>query len=327
MKFGIIGTNFVSDFFMNGAKESERCEVVAVCSRKRANAERFAAKYEIEHVFDTYQEMAESGTIDAAYVAVPNSLHLEVSSYFLKKGIPVFCEKPLASNIDEVKEMVRLAKENNTYLEEGLIPLYNPNYKKLKESLGMVGKIHQVNLNFSKYSSRYDAYLNHENPTTFQRELSNGATMDLGVYVIGFCVGLFGKPKKIYSCAELLDTGVDVVGSSMFVYDGFVVNLTYSKASDTRNICEICGELGTITIDYPSQPQNIIFYDRKNKTSVTLSEKSKENFYYEIEEMIDRIADGKIESSDLPFKTMEDIHEVLTEVRRQSGIIFPCDRF
>lgn len=35
MKFGIIGTNFVSDFFMNGAKESERCEVVAVCSRKR----------------------------------------------------------------------------------------------------------------------------------------------------------------------------------------------------------------------------------------------------------------------------------------------------
>ncbi len=325
MKFGVIGTNFVSDFFMDGLKQCEGCEVTAVCSKTQEHAEAFAKKYGIPHSFTSYEEMYSANLVDAVYVAVPNGLHHEIATYFLERRIPTFCEKPLASNDREVADMLECAKRNGTFLQEGLIPLFNPNYHILKQHISDVGTIHQVNLNFSKYSSRYDAYLRKENPTTFRSDLANGATMDLGVYLVAFCLGLFGRPNKILSTAALLDTGADVAGASIFQYDGFTVNLTYSKASDTQNLCEICGELGQLVIDQPSQPQRIEFIDRKTKSVTDLSVAVKENFYYEITEMMEEVGKGSIESTSIPFETSRMIHEVLTEMRRQSGIVFPMD--
>ncbi len=326
MKFGIIGTNFVSDFFMEGAAKEKRCEVVAVCSRRMEAAHVFGDKYHIEHRFDDYREMAKSNIIDAVYVAVPNGLHKEISCFFLERKIPVFCEKPMASNIDEVKAMVESSRENKTYLHEGLIPLYNPNFQIVKDAISKVGKIHQVLFNFSKYSSRYDAYLRNENPTTFQADLSNGAIMDLGVYIFADCIGLFGKPKQVFSACELLDTKADVSGTSIFVYDDFVATLAYSKASDTKMMSEINGELGSIIIDQPSQPQVITFVDRITKTETVISVKPEENFYYEIKAMIDAIENNQIENPYCSHQTSLDIHEVLTECRRQSNLVFPADQ-
>lgn len=326
MKFGIVGTNFVSDFFMDGAKQVEECEVVAVADVSMLKAETFAAKYRIVNAFDSYQAMYEADVIDAVYIAVPNGLHKEISTYFLNREIPVFCEKPLASNIREVEEICACARKNTTYLQEGLIPLYNPNFKIVKDSLDKIGKIHQVNFTFAKYSSRYDAYLRGDNPPTFRSDLANGAIMDLGVYVIADIVGLFGRPKDIVSRCELLDTGADVAGASIFTYDEFIATLTYSKASDTKNICEICGELGTITIDQPSQPQEIILYDRKSGEKTIISEPVKENFYYEISEMISQIKKGRIEPISVPHKLSKEIHDVLTTCREKAGIKFPSDQ-
>jgi predicted dehydrogenase len=325
MKFGVIGTNFVSDFFMNGAAQVADCEVVAVCSRRLENAKAFAEKYEIPNAFDSYAEMAESNLIDAVYIAVPNGLHREVSEFFLSKKIPTFCEKPLAGNAKEVQSMIDCAKENHTYLQEGLIPLYNPNFQILKKNLPRIGKIHQATFNFSKYSSRYDAYLRGENPTTFRRELANGAIMDLGVYVFANCVGIWGKPDRVLSACSLLDTKTDVAGSSIFVYPDFIATLSYSKASDTETVCEISGEDGILIIDMPSQPTAITFIDRKTKTREVLSVPKKENFYYEITEMIKQVKAGNIESNLAPHATSLAVHEVLTDCREQAGIVFPCD--
>ena len=98
MRFAIIGTNFVSDMFMEGALSIDECEVVAVCSRNPQNAQRFAEKYNIPNVFDTYAEMCAWGGFDVAYVATPNSTHKEIAEFFLNAGFHVFCEKPMASN-------------------------------------------------------------------------------------------------------------------------------------------------------------------------------------------------------------------------------------
>ena len=325
MNFGVIGTNFVSNSFMAGAVQVDACKIVAACGSSLDKAKKFSDQHGIRHYFDSYKKMYESHLIDAVYIAVPNSLHYEMTKYFLCKGIPTFCEKPLASNYEQVKDLVACAKENGTYLQEGLIPLYNPNFQIVKANLNLVGAIHQVNLNFSKYSTRYDAFLKGENPTTFRRELSNGATMDLGVYLVADCVGLFGLPQNVLSAASLLETGADVAGCSILQYEGFNATLSYSKASDTRNICEICGELGQLTIDQPSQPQKIQFFERKTGIVSQLGIDIKENFYYQISEMIRQVANKKFESELVPFATILAVHKTLTEIRRQSNIVFPAD--
>lgn len=325
MKFGIIGTNFVSDFFMSGAKQEERCEVVAVCSRKIDSANKFADKYNIKYRFDDYKKMVDLKIIDAVYIAVPNALHFEIASYFLKNKIPTYLEKPLASNYNEVLSLIELARENNTYLHEGLIPLYNPNFIKLKNKLDTIGKIHQVVLNFSKYSSRYDAYLANENPTTFQSELANGAIMDLGVYIIAVCIALFGKPREIFSASNLLDTKADISGSSTFVYDDFIATLMYSKASDTNALCEINGELGSILIATPSTFKEFIIKDRLTKKEETINESDKDMFYYMIKTMIDSVLNNEIENKLCPHETSLMIHEALTICRKKAKVIFPQD--
>ena len=324
MKFGVIGTNFVSDFFMEGAKLEPKCEVVAVCSARQSKVEAFQQKYNIPQAFTDYKELV--NVVDAVYIAVPNALHFELSKYFLENKIHVFCEKPLASNATEVKELVRIAKENQVYFHEGLVSLFQPNYQVVKENLGLVGNLRQVNINFSKYSSRYDAYLRNENPTTFRLELSNGATMDLGVYCVGFAIGLFGKPNKILSTASLLENAADVAGSTIYDYGNFVVSLSYSKVCDANPLCEICGELGTIHVNHPSLVSSVTFTDRLTKEVKNLGVEQKNNFYYEISEMISQIENGKLEAKSVPLQLSEDIHDVLTEMRKQSNIVFPADK-
>jgi len=325
MKFGIIGTNFVSDYFMKGAQLTQDCEVSAVCATSLAKAEAFAAKYDIPHCYDDYQKMFDDSVVEAVYVAVPNSLHHRISKYFLERGIPVFCEKPMASNIDEVKDLIDTAGKNNTYLHEGLIPIFHPNFISLKEALKSVGPIRQVTLNFSQYSSRYDAYLAGENPTTFRSELSNGALMDMGIYPIGICIGLWGKPEKVSSYATLLATGVDASGTSIFKYPDFPVSISYSKASNTGNLNEISGEKGRITFDMAKCLGEIRFEDRLTKNKSRIGSDKEETFYFEILDMIQNIKESRIESGKMPFELSLAIHEVITDCRRQSGIIYPCD--
>src|SRR5690554_6217769 len=103
MKFGIIGTNFVSEKFMRASKLITDFNLVAVCSRNINNAEDFAKKHNIEYFTDDYKDFLTKG-LDAVYIAVPNSLHKDLACFFLNNKIPVLCEKPMASNIDEVKE-------------------------------------------------------------------------------------------------------------------------------------------------------------------------------------------------------------------------------
>lgn len=324
MKFGIIGVNFVSDFFMEGAKYEPECEVVAVCARTESKLKAFQEKYNIPNAFTDYKEMADM--IDAVYIATPNAAHHEMAKYFLERKIPTFCEKPLASNDAEVKDLIETARKNDVYFHEGLVSLYGPNVKVVKENLGLVGNLRQVNVNFSKYSSRYDAYLRGENPTTFRADLSNGATMDLGVYCVALVVSLFGKPNRILSTASLVETGADVAGTSIFDYGSFVASLSYSKVCDANPLCEICGELGTIHVDHPSLLNSVTFTDRKAKTTTNIGVEPKNNFYYEISEMISQIKAGKKEAVSVPLQLSNDIHEVMTEMRRQSGIVFPADK-
>ncbi|MFI3283770.1 MAG: Gfo/Idh/MocA family oxidoreductase [Erysipelotrichaceae bacterium] len=325
MKFAVIGTNFVSDMFMEGLSHTDDASVIGVCSGRMENAIRFSEKYKIPKVYRHYKEVIEDKSVEAVYVATPNAMHKEIVIFFLSNKVPVFCEKPMGSNFDEVKEMVDCARENHTYLHEGIVPLFNPNFKILKKSLDKVGVIRQVTYNFSKYSSRYDQYLAGENPTTFRRELANGAIMDLGVYVFTHVIALFGKPISMSSKGVLLETGVDVAGSSLLEYKDFIANLSYSKASDTGIYCEICGEKGTIEIDHPTQIRSIKYTDRQTKEVQELAIDRKPIFHYQIQEMIDCINHQEIESKSNPLELSLLISECMYECRKQANVIFPQD--
>ena len=135
VRFGVVGTNVITDTVINGGLQDERFEVTAVCSRTQEKAEAFAAKYNIPYTFTSIEEMASSDCIDAVYIATPNSCHAAQAIVCMNNGKHVLCEKPFAANAKEVKEMIEVAKANDVTLMEAMISTLNPNFLLLKENL------------------------------------------------------------------------------------------------------------------------------------------------------------------------------------------------
>ena len=75
IRMGVVGTNNITDWWIEGAIEDGRFELSAVCSRSLERAAEFAGKYGVTLVFDSPEEMATSPDVDAVYIATPNSTH------------------------------------------------------------------------------------------------------------------------------------------------------------------------------------------------------------------------------------------------------------
>ena len=220
IRFGIIGTNFITDMLLAGAKEDPRFEVTAVCSRTEERAREFAEKYAIPHTFTSLEAMASSKYVDAIYIATPNSTHAPYSILCMNHGKHVLCEKPLASNAREVKAMIEAAERNGVALMEAMIATLNPNFDIIRKHLSEVGTVRRYFGSYCQYSSRYDKFKQGIVLNAFRRELSNGSVMDIGVYTIYPMVALFGKPEGITAQGTLLSTGVDGQGTVSFRYPG-----------------------------------------------------------------------------------------------------------
>ena len=192
VRFGIIGTNWISGDFTEAIKITEGAEVKAVYSRKRETAEEFVKKYNIENcrIFTDLEKMAESEEIDAVYVGSPNSLHSSQSILCLKNKKHVICEKPIATKVEDFDKMTAIAEENNVTLMEAMKTTFLPNIQAVRENIERIGDIRNITANFCQYSSRYDLLKKGEVTNVFNPEFDGGSAFDIGVYPLYFVLSL-----------------------------------------------------------------------------------------------------------------------------------------
>lgn len=334
IRFGVVGTNNITDWVIAGGREDSRFEVTAVCSRTREKAEEFASRHGIPHTFTSLEEMAESDVTDAIYIATPNCMHATQSIICMKRGKHVLCEKPLASNAGEVREMIDVARRNGVALMEAMISTFNPNFIKVRENLHRLGKIRRYFASYCQYSSRYDRFKEGIVMNAFKPELSNGAVMDIGVYTIHPMIALFGRPSRIEAQGVVLSSGVDGQGAVNFVYEGMNATVLYSKIANSFLPSEIEGESGNIILDQIHIPGKVDFIPRI-RTAQGKSQKAEaeplgkplehSEYYYEIAGFIDMLERGETES---PVNTLDNslaVMEVIDEIRRQLDIRYPAD--
>ena len=334
VRFGIVGTNFISDWVIAGARQDARFELTAVYSRKQETADAFAAKHGIPHTFTSLEEMASSPLIDAAYIASPNFLHAEQSILCMQHGKHVLCEKPLASNAREARAMIAASEQYGVTLMEAMKPTLTPNFRAVQANLKRVGTIRRYFSAYCQYSSRYDKFKEGVVLNAFRPELSNGAMMDIGVYTIYPMVVLFGKPKRIQASGILLSSGVDGQGAVNFSYDGMNATVLYSKIANSSLPTEIEGEEGNIQLDRVNIISRVTFQPRVAAASGrgTIAEPEdisvaadRDEYYYEVAEFIDLVLAGKRESAINSHTNSLLTVEIIDEVRRQLGVVYPAD--
>lgn len=326
LRFGVIGTNFITEKILNAAKYDKRFELVAIYSRTQEKADSFAEKFNIPYTFTSLEEMAKNTLIDAVYIASPNSLHASQSILFMQHGKHVLCEKPLASNAGEVKEMIAASRKHNVTLMEAMKPTLTPNFEAISSNLKKIGKVRRYFSCYCQYSSRYDALREGTVLNAFDPKLSNGAVMDLGIYTIYPMVVLFGRPKKIDATGLLLSTGVDGQGAVNFEYDGMNATIIYSKIADSSLPSEIQGEDGTITADRLNIISKVTLkYRQGEEFEVSTPPDLSKEYYYEIAEFINLVEQGKLESRIDSHENSLITIEIIDEIRKQLGVIYPAD--
>lgn len=325
IRVGVVGTNGITDWFLNGAKDVEGFELAAVYSRSEDKAREYANKQGVKVIFTNLEEMAKSDLIDAVYIATPNALHAEQSIVFLQNKKHVLCEKAFASNLKEVENMIKVAKENKVLLMEAMRTTVLPNFQVVKENLHRIGKVRKYFASYCQYSSRYDKYKNGEILNAFKPELSNGALMDIGVYCIEPMINLFGKPKSIKASGVMLESGVDGEGSIILEHEDMNGVVIFSKISNSYLPSEIQGEEGSIIIENINSFKKVKLILKSGEEIDLSKEHTEDNMYYEAKEFIDLIKNNELESKINTFETSINTISIMDEARRQIGLVYPAD--
>ncbi|MBM5024737.1 Gfo/Idh/MocA family oxidoreductase [Vibrio parahaemolyticus] len=323
-KLAVIGTNWISQQFVEAAIQTKQFCLKAVYSRDIEKARLFGTPYDADTYYDSLEALGQDADIDAVYIASPNSLHAPQAIQMLKAGKHVICEKPMASNYALAQQMFDCAEENNVVLFEAFMSPYTPNFQVLKESLPSIAPLRHATISYCQYSSRYQKYLNGENPNTFNPAFSNGSIMDIGYYCVGSAIELFGEPNSVQASAHVLPTGVDGCGSVTLAYDGFNVNLLHSKVSDSVIPSEFQGEQGSVLVDMIATGRGVERILRgEEKEPLTLPQ-TENHMFYEAEAFAKQLKLGVIDEQ-VKQRSLT-VAKVLTEVRKQTGVVFPVDQ-
>lgn len=337
IRFAVIGTNTITDKFLQAASALPDFKLCAVYSRTLARAQEYAQKNNVSLVFDSLEALADSDQIDAVYIASPNFCHAAQSILMMQHHKHVLCEKSIASNASEFQQMYDTAIKNQVILLEAMRSVFSPGFAAIRSLLPVLGTIRQVDFSFCKYSSRYDHFKEGIIENAFHPALSNAALMDIGVYCVHPLVSLFGMPASIQSSSIFLSNGFEGAGTVLLQYPDMQATLRYSKISDSYLPSQIQGEAATLLIDKIQDPQQLTLLFRDGHTENPNIPAVSNNMVYEAAEfvrLIDQLqqalendsADGipsLIRHSWLKASCLE--LEIMDTVRRQQKILFPAD--
>ncbi len=322
IRWGILGPGKIAHSFANDLKLVEGGELTAVASRNMDRASTFAAEYGAPHVFDSYEAMLRSDTIDVVYIATPHIGHKEWAVKALECGKHVLCEKPLGTSLAEVQAIIDAAQKNQVFLMEALWSRFNPSIRKIKDWIteGKIGEVGYVHADFAFYGLDKE-----ENGRLLNPHLAGGSLLDIGIYPIFLTYLILGLPKKIKAAANFYKTGVEVQTSMIFEYDTAQALLYSGLVSNSEMKAEIQGSKGAIFIDprwHETQGFSLVIDEKEEKHDLPTTGKG---YSHEIEEVHSCLRKGKLQSDLWSHDNSIDLISLMDQIRRQTGIVFPFE--
>ncbi|MBQ5674954.1 MAG: Gfo/Idh/MocA family oxidoreductase, partial [Lachnospiraceae bacterium] len=237
-------------------------------------------------------------------------------------GKNVLCEKPFASNLAQVKEMVEKAKEKNLFLMEALWSRFLPSIietKKLIET-GEIGTPLILQAEFGIHPPY--------NPESrlFNPELGGGTIPDIGIYPIFLSLLLFGEPTELKVVSTPAETGTDMSTAIIMKHQGEKISVLLSTfATSLKSNATISGTEGRIELKrmfHTPTRVTVLKENEEKEREIELSYVGN-GYNYEAEEAIKCLNEKKIESDLLPhsfsLKLMELLDKV-TSLAKVSGV-------
>jgi predicted dehydrogenase len=172
----------------------DQAKMVAVAEVEEERSKAFAKEFSIPRVYTDYNQMLEKEDLDLVSVCVPPFLHRDATVAALKAGVHVLCEKPMAMNAKEAKEMIAAAKAAKKTLTIGFQSRFGERAQFLKHLIdrGELGEI---------YFARALALRRRGIPTwgvfTDKSKNGGGPLIDIGVHILDLTLWFMGHPRPV----------------------------------------------------------------------------------------------------------------------------------
>ena len=245
MRLGLLSTARINEKLAAGAQLVDEVELSAIASRDLARAEAQAAELGIERAHGSYEELLADPEVDAVYISLPNSLHVEWSIRALEAGKHVLCEKPMARSVEQVERAFDAAESAGRVLAEAFMWRHHPQARRLAELVPRVGELRLVRAAFS-------FPLADEGDVRLSAALEGGALMDVGCYCVSGLRLIAGEPVQVSGEQVTGGDGVDVRFAATLRFGGDLLGHFDCGIDMTdRAELEVVGSEGSLVLADP----------------------------------------------------------------------------
>jgi len=203
--YAVIGLGRIAGHFMPGSRMTTNSRITGLVSGHRDKAERIAAEYRVPkesiYSYENFDEIAKNKSIDAVYVALPNSMHAEYTIRAAKAGKHVLCEKPMATSVADSEAMIAACKAANVKLMIAYRCHYEPTNLRAVKLIrdGAIGKVQVIESAFGFNIAPGEWRLS-------KAMAGGGPLYDVGIYSLNACRYLTGEePEHISAYASTID--------------------------------------------------------------------------------------------------------------------------
>lgn len=233
----LIGLGYYSEQLLAPAlQETEHVKLAGIVTGTPSKAEAWSEKYNLPakniYSYDNYDEIAQNPDIDMVYVVLPNSMHMEYTIRGAKAGKHVICEKPMAMDAEECRQMIAACKEENRMLSIGYRMQFEPTTQEAIrfQRENVFGDIMFVSAGAGFRERREEQW-------RLKKAMGGGALMDMGVYSLNGARYAIGEEpisvtaQEFKTRPELFSEVDEIVTWQLEFPSGAVANLTTSFAS------------------------------------------------------------------------------------------------
>lgn len=312
-RIGIIGSGRIAHRFVPETKVVNGAEVVAVFNPDRAEAERFAEKFEIEPFtdFDSF-----INTVDVVYVASPHLTHYDYTKRALLKNKHVLCEIPFMLRKSQAEELYKISDERNLVLMEASKTAFCPAFNHLVTLVksGLIGDVVDVKASLSKQVQ----------PPT--RELdpaqAGGAMTEHAPLTVMAIVKLLGTNWHDVNFHTKIENGVDIYTQGIINYPHATSSFTLGIGVKTEGNLVVSGTKGYVYVPAPWWLTDFfeVRYEDQTKNKKYFYSYDGEGLRYEIQEFMSMIVNNRRSCYKLRRHESEAVAAIIEKYRNHENV-------
>jgi predicted dehydrogenase len=317
LNWGILSTGLIARKFATDLRQSLTGRLVAVGSRRRTEAEKFAVDFGGTRAHGSYEALLADPEVEAVYIGTPHPWHAEWAIKAAAAGKHVLCEKPLTLRLADTERVIAAAKKHNVLLMEAYMYRFHPQTRKVVELVrgGAIGELRLIRASFNILMNFDPGH------RMFNKALGGGTILDLGCYPVTYSRHIAGavqgkdfiEPVEFHGTGHLRpEVGTDDFATAVAKFPGNILaELSCGATVLNDNSVQIHGTKGWLDVPNPFTPglegktEQIILHRRGTDTVETIEIKSPGVglYAYEADAVAEALARG---AREVPLATWAD---------------------